>query len=686
MNRCRCNKDSLFFCHCSNVYLCHSHIGEHLAANHNYEQLVELNSYDLSDLHLNLEKRIKSLTSVKDSLLNQTKQMIKQIQEKLSLEMTKINSKLNFYSNLLNTKLFHKNLPNEIRDIFNTNIIINSIDSTNLENSISNFFNQELIKSEKDQVKDLIYKKNLILEQYAGSFKCIKISFNSSFIVTGSEDCSVRFWDLERRIQSACLIKHRSTVLCVDISKNSLLAASASFDKSVILWDAVKKECKNVCKGHLGAVYSVAFNFDSSLVVSGSYYREIIVWETRSGFCLKKILCDDIVRSCMVTLNDMILAGVGRRIYQWSLIDASFKFQINAHGSLIKSITTTKNEKYIISGSYDRTIKIWDTKTRYLQGTLEGHNNEICSVVLTSDDKNIISCSKDNLIIIWNIETFENIFQFKVNVELLNALDTIQDYIVFVSRDSKIGITTFEWESVSYFKNIKPFNIGTDTYKTNKLIFGSNNNIILTDINQPAIASKLDIHKGEVQFICLSKSESFMISCSSSVKSNLILWRLDNSIPPAQLEGHNCSVYCADISDDESKVASGDCKGKIFIWDLKNINMSIVLNGHSGPIHSIKFLHNNEFAASGGSDKKLFIWDIKNKCLRAELSGHVEGIWKVVVTNDDKYLVSADLFCGIFVWNFKECRLEHQFLGLEEAKGWVEGYREVELGLIRYLF
>ena len=686
MNCCECNIEAQFFCDCTHVYLCHLHIKQHLLQGHKCETLIILNSNETSELNRTLEKKIKSLTTLKHNLQKEIKQIIKQLQEKLSSEIRKIDEKLNNYTYLMKIKSYHQNFSKEFKDITNTNIVLKPIDSTELQNSITNFFDQELIITESDPIKDLICKQELFYEHYVGSFKCIKISYNRNFIVTGSEDCSVRIWDLVSRAKSACLVKHRSTVLCVDISKNSKFAASGSYDKSVILWDTDKKECKAVYKGHSGAVYSVAFNFDSTVFVSGSYGREIMVWGTFSTYILRRIDCVEMVRSCILTRENKILAGIGTKIYQWSLIDYSFEFEINAHASYIKSITTANNENYIITGSYDKRIKIWDSRARCLIGTLTGHNQDICSVVVTSNDEHLISCSKDNMILIWNLITFEQIYQFQVNVELLTSLDVIGDNIIFVSRDSKIGIASIERKLVSYFGDIKQFNIGTDIHQTNKVIFASENKLLLADTDSITNPRILESHQGEIQYICISKSESFIISCSSSERKNLILWKLDDLSTIFELKGHTCSVFCVDISDDESLAASGDRNGKILITDLKYSSRPIVLNEHTGSVHSIKFMHSGEFAASGGFDKNFYIWDIKNKCVRSKLPGHLESIWKIVVTDDDKYFFSADLFHGIIAWNIKDDKLKQKFSGLDEAKNWIDVYREVEFKLIRYLF
>src|SRR5437762_3119905 len=62
---------------------------------------------------------------------------------------------------------------------------------------------------------------------------------------------------------------------------------------------------------------------------------------------------------------------------------------------------------YIISGSNDNSIKIWDLETGECIHTLLGHHRSVISVCLTSDNKKIISGSRDKSIKIWDLETGE---------------------------------------------------------------------------------------------------------------------------------------------------------------------------------------------------------------------------------------------------------------------------------------
>jgi WD40 repeat protein len=60
-----------------------------------------------------------------------------------------------------------------------------------------------------------------------------------------------------------------------------------------------------------------------------------------------------------------------------------------------------------VSGSDDRTIKLWDPTTGELQQTLEGHSDSVRSVAFSPDGQLLASSSADNTIKLWDPTTGE---------------------------------------------------------------------------------------------------------------------------------------------------------------------------------------------------------------------------------------------------------------------------------------
>jgi len=58
---------------------------------------------------------------------------------------------------------------------------------------------------------------------------------------------------------------------------------------------------------------------------------------------------------------------------------------------------------YIISGSRDRTIKIWQVNTGACVKTLQGHDNWVRQVLIHTSGRYIVSCGDDKTIRVWDL-------------------------------------------------------------------------------------------------------------------------------------------------------------------------------------------------------------------------------------------------------------------------------------------
>ena len=71
------------------------------------------------------------------------------------------------------------------------------------------------------------------------------------------------------------------------------------------------------------------------------------------------------------------------------------------------------------SGSYDKTIKLWDTKSGQLIRTLKGHTSHILlSVDLLNNGQTLVSGSYDETIKLWNWSTGECLRTIQTNSEI----------------------------------------------------------------------------------------------------------------------------------------------------------------------------------------------------------------------------------------------------------------------------
>ncbi|MEG4796698.1 WD40 repeat domain-containing protein, partial [Microcoleus sp. LAD1_D1] len=90
-----------------------------------------------------------------------------------------------------------------------------------------------------------------------------------------------------------------------------------------------------------------------------------------------------------------------KTIKVWDLTTGKEQFTLNGHTRSVNAIAVTADGKRAISGSYDKTLKVWDLTTRKEQFTLNGHTSSVNAVAVTADGKRAISGSIDKTIKVW---------------------------------------------------------------------------------------------------------------------------------------------------------------------------------------------------------------------------------------------------------------------------------------------
>ena len=111
--------------------------------------------------------------------------------------------------------------------------------------------------------------------------------------------------------------------------------------------------------------------------------------------------------ACSPDGRRIISGSNDRTIRIWDALTGSTVGEpLEGHNSWVSSIVCSPDGRSIISGSHDRAIRIWDAATGAAVGEpLEGHNGTVLSVACSPDGRRIISGSRDSTIRIWNAET-----------------------------------------------------------------------------------------------------------------------------------------------------------------------------------------------------------------------------------------------------------------------------------------
>jgi WD40 repeat protein len=99
----------------------------------------------------------------------------------------------------------------------------------------------------------------------------------------------------------------------------------------------------------------------------------------------------------------------------------------------------------IASGSVDKTVKLWNFKTKKEIGTLDGHSASVRSVALTKNAEVVVSSSNDKNIMVWSVSHMIVLYTLTGHTQLAQQVGlTSDDRYIFSGSESEDCVIVWE--------------------------------------------------------------------------------------------------------------------------------------------------------------------------------------------------------------------------------------------------
>jgi WD40 repeat protein len=306
----------------------------------------------------------------------------------------------------------------------------------------------------------------------------------------------------------------------------------------------------------------------------------------------------------------------------------AMELELEGHTERVNSVAWNHDGSKILSGSDDKTVKIWDGMTGELLNTLEGHSDSVLSVAWNHDDSKIASGSVDGTIKVWDGITCELLMTFVRETGFCGAS------VSWNHDSSKVA-------SASWDNKVRIWNAITGT-------------LLLT----------LSSHTEGTNSASWNHDSSKIIS--ASYDNTIKIWNAMTGELLKSLEGHSGSVLTASWNHDDSLIVSGSYDGTIKIWDGVTGELLKTLEGHSGWVQAVSWNHDGSRILSGSNDHSIRIWNAGTGALEETVSETADP--STLAWNPDESRIVSGGFSGIQVrkgWK-KETKKKSECTSLSE--------------------
>lgn len=245
------------------------------------------------------------------------------------------------------------------------------------------------------QVEDSWSAELQTLEGHSKQVSSVAFSTNGQIIASGSDDGTIRLWDVTTGLENRILVGHSDSVNSIAFSvTDGKIQASGSKDRTVKIWDIKTGSVIRTLEGHSGPVGSKTFSEVGQTMVSENH-SSTKRWDTETCLEIRKP-SHSVNPEASSTNKPMLVLD----FYTITLLDAKTGLKIWEmvdYHNLFDCVAFDPNRQIVAAGSSSRIIKLWDINTEEIR-TLQGHSGSVYSVAFSMDGQLMASGSADKML------------------------------------------------------------------------------------------------------------------------------------------------------------------------------------------------------------------------------------------------------------------------------------------------
>jgi len=475
---------------------------------------------------------------------------------------------------------------------------------------------------------------------------------DSRRVVSGSYDGTLRVWDVESGQILQTLEGHSDKILAVAVLDNRRVV-SGSGDGTLRVWDVESGQTLQTLEGHSDEILAVAV-LDSRRVVSGSGDGTLRVWDVESGQTLQAL--EERFNWVAVAVLDSRRVVSGSRtgtLRVWDVESGQTLQTLEGHSYGVNAVAVLDSRR-VISGSEDRTLRVWDVESGRTLQTLEGHSYGVLAVAVL-DSRRVVSGSYDRTLRVWDVESGQTLQTLEGHSFRVNSVAVLDSRRV-VSGSEDRTLRVWDVESGEALQTLEGHSavLAVAVLDSRRVVSGSEDETLrVWDVERSQTLQTLEGYSGKVLAVAVLDSRRVV---SGSSAGSLRVWDVKGGHTIQILKGHSFGVNAVVVLDTFRVVSGGKT---LRVWDVESGQTLQILKGHSAVILAMAVLDSRR-VVSGSEDWTLRAWDVESGQTLQILEGHSGRVLAVAVL-DDRRVVSGSVDRTLRVWDVESGEVECLF-------------------------
>ncbi|KAF9142515.1 hypothetical protein BG015_000800 [Linnemannia schmuckeri] len=367
------------------------------------------------------------------------------------------------------------------------------------------------------------------------------------------------------------------------------------------------------------------------------------------------------------------------------------------HKNRVTSLAYSSTGLQLISGSWDKTARLWNCKTGSTDFTLEGHTDGAEAVAFSPTCQQVASAGFKS-VRLWDTRTGAAVFIITDDIDAVTSIiyspdgntiactsrqgtiqlfDTLTGLPVLVSYDDdclmcltyssdgrRIATGSYEgrlqlWEATAttlepgrtweaHTKDIASVAFSPD----NRWIASSSKDrtVKLWDSRSGSLISSFVSHTDIVNCIRFSPPDGSYIASASDDKT-LRLWKVSSL--GSGFDSHDTPdpQFCVAYSPDGRHLISGGLTGPTRQLNADSGDIEFVFPAHLRNTRCIAFSPDGLQLAIGGAKEEVTLWSVESCATAYVLSGHEYGVYSVAFSPCGRWLASGDFDSAVRLWH-----------------------------------